>query len=72
MSAPDMTPVDSSNIVQVGYDRDSQELFVEFLGGRLYAYSQVSETTYDDFMVADSKGSYFNREIKPNYECRLV
>ncbi|MCU1526885.1 MAG: hypothetical protein JWP75_648 [Frondihabitans sp.] len=68
--SPDMTPVDSSNIVQVGYDPATQELYVEFLDGRTYVYSPVPDVTYDEFMNADSKGSYLNREIKPNFDCR--
>ena len=66
---PDMTPVDSSNLLQVGYDAGSQDLYIEFVEGRTYVYSAVPETTYQELMDADSKGSYFNREIKPNYDC---
>lgn len=70
MSAPEMVPVDSSNLVAIGYDGDNQELYVEYLGGRTYVYSQVPDVTHRELMDADSKGSYMNREIKPNYDCR--
>lgn len=66
VSLPDMTPIDSSNLFQIGYDEPTQELYVEFQDNRTYVYSAVSESTFQEFMDADSKGSYFNREIKPN------
>jgi hypothetical protein len=70
MAMPEMVPVDSTNIVRVGYDDGSQELYIEFDSGRTYIYSDVASTTYEELMAADSKGSYLNREIKPNYACR--
>lgn len=54
---PDMIPVDSSNILQVGYDADAQELYVEWIEGRTYVYSSVPESTYQELMNAESKGS---------------
>lgn len=70
VSLPDMTPVDSSNLFRIGYDGVMQELYVEFQDNRTYVYSAVPESTFQELMNADSKGSYFNREIRPNYECR--
>jgi KTSC domain len=70
MPVPPMTPVDSSNLAQIGYDQEAQELYVEFISGSTYVYSGVPESTAQEIMNADSKGSYFNREIKPNFECR--
>lgn len=68
--APEMEYVDSSNIESVGYDGDTRELHVSFVTGKLYIYAEVPEETYAELLSADSKGSYLNREIKPNYECR--
>jgi KTSC domain len=70
MPIPAMTPVDSSNIEAIGYDEASRELHVRFRTGRRYVYSEVPQETYDRFAQADSKGSFFNREIKPNYSYR--
>lgn len=72
MTLPEMVPVDSTSIEAVGYDEDAQELYVQFAGGRTYVYSGVSTYTYEDLLSAPSKGSYLNREIKPNYEARLA
>lgn len=72
MTMPDMTPVDSSNIRQIGYDSATQDLYVEWIEGRTYVYSGVPEVTHQELMDAASKGSYINREIKPNYDCRTL
>jgi hypothetical protein len=56
----------------LGYDEGERELWVRFKLGDTYVYSDVPPATHDDIMRADSKGSYLNREIKPNYDCRQV
>lgn len=65
---PDMQMVDSSAMEAVGYDRAAGELLVQFVGGELYAYLDVDEYVFQELLLADSKGSYFNREIKPWYQ----
>jgi len=70
MTLPDMIPVDSTNISQIGYDTTSEELYIEYTSGQIYVYSGVSQGTYEELLYADSKGSYMNREIKPNYDWR--
>ena len=72
MSQPEMEWVDSSSIDQIGYDEDNRELWIRFKSGETYAYSDVPATTHEEIMRADSKGSYFNREVKPNYAYRAV
>jgi hypothetical protein len=72
MTLPEMISVDSSNIEHVGYDETAQDLYVQFHSGQTYVYSGVSPYTFDELLNASSKGSYLNREIKPNYECRLL
>jgi hypothetical protein len=65
---PDMTQVFSRALLSVGYDEDAQELYVELKGGRTYIYSDVPQDVFQELMDAGSKGSYFAREIKPNYD----
>jgi hypothetical protein len=60
-------PVSSSNLCSIGYEADSQVLEVEFNGGRLYQYSGVPGGEFDGLMSADSKGKYFNANIKNRY-----
>lgn len=67
---PEMIFVDSSNIEAVGYDPASMELHVRFLkSGETYVYYNVEQWRFDELMQADSKGTYFNANIKPNYQC---
>lgn len=65
-------PVESSNIQDAGYDADSGVLEVTFKNGRRYRYVGVSSTLYENFMNAPSKGSFFAREIRPNFQGERV
>jgi hypothetical protein len=65
---PDMIYVDSSNIEAVGYDDDTQELYVKFLSGGYYIYHDVPPGIFNELLYAPSKGSYMNREIKGVYQ----
>jgi hypothetical protein len=64
----DRLPVESSVIGEIGYDASSQMLEVFFRSGAVYLYYFVPQGAYDDFVAADSKGSYFNKQIKGVYE----
>jgi hypothetical protein len=61
---PDMTFVDSSTIEAIGYDSESRELHIQFVGSGLYVYLDVDQETYDGLLAADSKGGFFNREVR--------
>jgi hypothetical protein len=58
---------------RMGYDRQTHELYVRFVeSGRTYAYQEVEENVFEQFLAAASKGNYFNREIKGAYSHSLV
>ncbi len=59
--------VDSSNIEAVSYDAPNMELRVRFLKSGEYVIRGVPVDVFEAFTSADSKGSYYNRVIKPNY-----
>jgi KTSC domain len=66
---PEMHYVDSSNIEAIGYDPSSLELHVRFLkSGATYVYYGVEEWVFQEFMRADSKGTYLNSNIKGRYQ----
>jgi hypothetical protein len=66
---PEMSFVDSSNIEAIGYDTGTLELHVRFLrSGETYVYYAIEEWRYQELMQADSKGTYLNVNIKPNYQ----
>jgi hypothetical protein len=59
---------ESSNVEEIGYDADAEEVWVRFRnGGRLYKYSNVPPVVWDEFRVASSKGTFVNRVLKPSY-----
>jgi hypothetical protein len=59
--------VESSNLESIGYDDEMHTLEVGFHGGAVYQYANVPQYLYTNLMAAQSKGAYFNREIKPHY-----
>jgi len=69
---PEMHPVSSSNIASVGYDNESESVYVEFLNGSTYKYNGVSESEFENLKTASSVGSYFNRNYKNVYPYEKV
>lgn len=67
MSVPTMQPVSSSNIAAIGYDAESQMVYVQFLNGSTYAYKGVPEHEFVNLRIAPSVGSYLNRNFKNIY-----
>lgn len=60
--------VESSVIYAIGYDADLQILEVEFVSGKVYAYYEISKTFVSEFLSAESKGSFYNENIRGQYE----
>ncbi len=65
--AMERKPVASSNIAQIGYDRVTQTLEVEFLSGFVYQYFDVPEAVHEALMAAPSKGEFLNTHVKGTY-----
>jgi hypothetical protein len=60
-------PVASSTIVSIGYDEPSQTLEVEFKGGTVYQYYNVSQALYDQLAASGSKGQFLHYNVKSSY-----
>lgn len=56
-------PVNSSNILSVGYDRDRLMLEIQFKTKRIYRYSNVPAHVYAGLMKAQSHGKYFQDHV---------
>jgi hypothetical protein len=65
-----MHPVESSCIAKIGYDREAEEVYVEFHDSGVYAYRGVPLGVYEEFQRAESKGTFVNEVIKPRYSFR--
>lgn len=72
MPMPEMQPVSSSNVAAVGYDPDSQTVYVQFLDGSTYGYKGVPEHEFENLRTASSVGSYLNRNYKNVYPYEQV
>ena len=67
-----ITAVDSTSLRTIGYDAERQPLPVEFHNRSIYQYFEVPATVYQELMQAPSKGAYFNRSIRSNFDYVLV
>lgn len=60
-----MNIVKSTSISEIGYNR--RTMSVVFNGGNSYEFKKVPRVQFDKFLSSDSKGKFFNQEIKENY-----
>ncbi len=64
--------VESSTMVSVGYEGKSRILEIEFTSGAVYQYLDVPAAVHKELMRAESKGRYFNGEIRDGYNYQPV
>ena len=67
MSLPEMIKVVSSNIDEIGYNKEQQELYIRFVSGSLYVYRNVPEIEFTSLKEASSHGTYLSDHIKHQY-----
>ncbi len=69
---PRMQPVESSWVAAIGYDPSASEVYVELLASGTYVYRPVPPSVWRAFAAAESKGSFVNEVLKPEYDFREV
>ena len=57
----------SSVIKSHKYVQGVEKLIITFISGKVYQYCNVTKAEYEGFRRAFSKGTYFNKYIKPNH-----
>src|SRR4051794_27139537 len=62
-----MLPVESSVMNGVEYDDETCELEILFSSGKTYRYFDVPADVHAKLLEAESKGIFFNEEIKEAY-----
>lgn len=67
-----MRRVDSSAIAAIGYSSSYEAMLIEFHDSGRYLYYSVPSSIYQEFLRADSIGSYYNKNIKGQYRCEKV
>jgi predicted RNase H-like HicB family nuclease len=60
----------SAAVKAVSYEPHRRELFVTFANGRTYVYDNVPSEVFEELKTANSKGAFFNREIRDRYSFR--
>ncbi|MGA0606005.1 KTSC domain-containing protein [Phenylobacterium sp. VNQ135] len=59
--------VESAAIQEIDYDAERAKLLVRFQSGERYVYVGVPGEVHRSFLEADSKGRFFQAEIRDNY-----
>jgi hypothetical protein len=62
----------SSVVLHTSYKRDTATLKITFVSGLVYEYKNVPEEIYNAMIASGSKGIYFNRHIKGQYEFKKM
>src|SRR5688572_17617925 len=65
-------PVDSTDLVSIGYDPKTRTLEIEFKEDRIYQYQDVEPDIYERFTRTDSYGEYFYAHINKHYRYKRV
>jgi hypothetical protein len=65
-------PVESSVLASALYLPERCRLEVEFRSGLFYHYFDVPPQTYGELLKADSKGRYFNANIRNRFLCKQM
>jgi|HubBroStandDraft_1064217.scaffolds.fasta_scaffold84702_3 hypothetical protein len=65
-------PVDSSLLASVSYASGESILRLELRDGAIYQYFDVPAEIYHCLLAAESKGNYFNRQIRSRFHYALL
>ena len=60
--------VESSTLAALAYDDGREILQLEFRSGATYQYFAVPLGVLQDLLAAESKGTYFNRSIRDQFQ----
>jgi hypothetical protein len=60
----------SSALVSVKYEEVTGNLTIRFVNGRTYSYSNVPADIYEALLNAESKGAFFNAQVRDRYPYR--
>jgi hypothetical protein len=60
--------VTSDVIHAIGYDNETSVLEIIFNGGAIYQYRGVPRQVFEELMRAESKGAYFQNNIRDEFE----
>lgn len=59
--------IDSTTLRKVEYDTSNRKLLVTFKGDIQYEYEDVPHSVFTKFRMAESQGSFFNKEVSRKF-----
>jgi hypothetical protein len=65
-------PLESTMLASAAYSPEQTLLDLEFRNGTLYRFFDVPAACFQRFMASDSKGAYFNRNIRNRFRYQLL
>ena len=65
-------PVESTMLASAAYCPNRTLLDLEFRDGTLYRFFDVPPACFQQLMTSDSKGAYFNRNIRNHFRHPLL
>jgi hypothetical protein len=68
MQRQQVVPEKAGQVRSIGYSPETSELEIEFSSGGVYRYAGVPRDVYDDFIHAESLGSFVATRIRGAYE----
>ena len=64
--------VESAGVAAIGYSKKFHILEIEFRDGLIYRYEEVPAGIYSELISAESKATYYNKNIRGKYHCLRV
>ncbi len=64
--------VDSEAVSDIDYIPGARRLRVRFTSGERYAYEDVPPELYERFVTAESKGRFFQAEVRDRFAYRRL
>lgn len=66
------TAKDARTLGEATYNAETKVLTVSFSDGKTYEYADVPAETYEALQSAESRGEYFNKNIRGKYKASKV
>ena len=60
----EMIDVESSMIDSIGYEEATSRLVIVFTNGHVYEFHMIPKRVFDQFLHAESKGTFFMDNLK--------
>jgi len=64
--------IESSNLIKTVYNLEEKTLTATFKNGMEYQYDEVPHAIYTKFRLAESQGTFFNKEISKKYKYKKI